>query len=381
MISRFMAAAAAGEPVTVYGDGHQTRDFVYVGDVVEAIVRAASEAPQRRLDAQRGFGYPDERPGRPGPPGGARGRPHRAALRARARRRHPRLARRRRARRAGCSAGRPHETFADGLAETWAWYRDGPESLRRRAGARMPSARRIMVGRVPVGGGAPVAVQSMTCTRTGDAAATLAQVRALVAAGCELVRVSLPTAEEATAFAPRRARGSPVPIIADIHYDWRLALAAIEAGAAGIRINPGTMAENARREIVRAAGRARASPATAPRRQRPPSPSASASTPARCRATCATRPSASPRRRSSRPRCAGRRGSTSGASSAYKLTVKSSSVPVDPRGLPAAGGAHRGAAARGRHRGRHRVERHASRAPWASARCSPRASATPCACR
>lgn len=128
----------------------------------------------------------------------------------------------------------------------------------------MPSARRIMVGSVPVGGGAPVAVQSMTCTRTGDAAATLAQVRALVAAGCELVRVSLPTAEEAPAFARlvREApalteRTAPVPIIADIHYDWRLALAAIEAGAAGIRINPGTMAEKHVREIVRAAAEAR----------------------------------------------------------------------------------------------------------------------------
>ena len=121
-----------------------------------------------------------------------------------------------------------------------------------------------MVGAVPVGGGAPVAVQSMTCTRTGDAAATLAQVRALVAAGCELVRVSLPTAEEAPAFAQlvREAPalptyGAPVPIIADIHYDWRLALAAIAAGAAGIRINPGTMAEKHVHEIVRAAAEAR----------------------------------------------------------------------------------------------------------------------------
>ena len=120
----------------------------------------------------------------------------------------------------------------------------------------MPSARRIMVGAVPVGGGAPVAVQSMTCTRTGDAAATLAQVRALVAAGCELVRVSLPTAEEAPAFA-HLVREAPAPILADIHYDWRLALAAIEAGAAGIRINPGTMAEKHVREIVRAAAEAR----------------------------------------------------------------------------------------------------------------------------
>jgi len=127
------------------------------------------------------------------------------------------------------------------------------------------SRRRIQVGAVPVGEGAPVAVQSMTCTRTGDADATLAQVRRLAAAGCEIVRVSLPTAEEAPAFArvvreapapdaPGGGGGRPrVPIIADIHFDWRLALAAIEAGAAGVRINPGTMAEKHVREIVRVA--------------------------------------------------------------------------------------------------------------------------------
>ncbi len=127
----------------------------------------------------------------------------------------------------------------------------------------MSSARSIAVGPVPVGGGAPVAVQSMTCTRTGDAEATLAQVRALAAAGCEIVRVSLPTADEAPAFArivresPAGADGRSVPIIADIHYDWRLALAAVEAGAAAVRINPGTMAEKHVHEIVRAAADAR----------------------------------------------------------------------------------------------------------------------------
>lgn len=124
----------------------------------------------------------------------------------------------------------------------------------------MGSARGIQVGPVAVGGGAPVSVQSMTCTRTGDAAATLAQVRALVAAGCELVRVSLPTIAEVPAFA-RIVREAPapeagaarVPIIADIHYEWRLALAALECGAAAVRINPGTMGERHVREIVRAA--------------------------------------------------------------------------------------------------------------------------------
>ena len=120
----------------------------------------------------------------------------------------------------------------------------------------MSSARGIDVGGVRVGGGAPVAVQSMTCTRTGDAEATVLQARALVEAGCELVRVSLPTEEEATAFG-RIVHETPVPVIADIHYDWRLAMAALDAGAAGIRINPGTMGERHVREIVASAtGRA-----------------------------------------------------------------------------------------------------------------------------
>ena len=122
----------------------------------------------------------------------------------------------------------------------------------------MASSRKIHVGPVAVGAGAPVVVQSMTCTRTGDAAATLAQVHALAAAGCEIVRVSLPTADEVPAFAQVVER-APVPIIADIHFDWRLALAAITAGAQGVRINPGTIGEKHVREIVRAAVEARVS--------------------------------------------------------------------------------------------------------------------------
>ena len=128
----------------------------------------------------------------------------------------------------------------------------------------MASSRKIHVGPVAVGAGAPVVVQSMTCTRTGDAAATLAQVHALAAAGCEIVRVSLPTASEAPAFAQVVER-APVPIIADIHFDWRLALAAIVAGAQGVRINPGTIGEKHVREIVRAAAEARVSRAPAGR--------------------------------------------------------------------------------------------------------------------
>jgi len=96
-------------------------------------------------------------------------------------------------------------------------------------------------------------VQSMTNTPTGDAAATLEQVRALAAAGSELVRVSLPAAADTEAFA-EVVRHAPVPIIADIHFDWRLAMAALERGAAAVRINPGTIGSDRRvREIVRAA--------------------------------------------------------------------------------------------------------------------------------
>src|SRR5665647_2668339 len=92
--------------------------------------------------------------------------------------------------RSGCSAGRRGRPSPVASRRRGRGTGSGPGSLRRPAGGHVPSARRIMVGAVPVGGGAPVAVQSMTCTRTGDAAATLAQVRALVAAGCELVRAA-----------------------------------------------------------------------------------------------------------------------------------------------------------------------------------------------
>jgi len=115
------------------------------------------------------------------------------------------------------------------------------------------SKRQISVGGVPVGGGAPIVVQSMTSTPTGDASATLEQVRALAAAGCELVRVSLSAAADSAAFA-EIVHHAPLPIVADIHFDWRLARVALERGAAAVRINPGTIGSDAHvREIVRAA--------------------------------------------------------------------------------------------------------------------------------
>lgn len=100
--------------------------------------------------------------------------------------------------------------------------------------------RRVMVGSVPLGGGSPVVVQSMTCTPTVDADATLAQVNALVDAGCDLVRVTVPSREALGPF-ERICRESPVPIVADIHFDYRLAIGAVRAGAAKLRINPGNI--------------------------------------------------------------------------------------------------------------------------------------------
>jgi len=99
---------------------------------------------------------------------------------------------------------------------------------------------KISIGRVPIGGGAPISVQSMTNTLTSDAAATIAQIQALTAAGCDIVRVSVPDAESLAAFGSIR-RACPIPVVADIHFDYRLAVGAIEAGADAIRINPGNI--------------------------------------------------------------------------------------------------------------------------------------------
>ncbi len=113
--------------------------------------------------------------------------------------------------------------------------------------------RRIRVGGVPIGGGAPIAVQSMAKTDTRDVRATLAQVRRLQAEGCEIVRLAVPDREAAAALAAIK-KGSPLPIIADIHFDHRLALAALFAGVDGLRLNPGNIGSREKvREVVRAA--------------------------------------------------------------------------------------------------------------------------------
>jgi (E)-4-hydroxy-3-methylbut-2-enyl-diphosphate synthase len=115
------------------------------------------------------------------------------------------------------------------------------------------NSRQIHVGNVPVGGDAPISVQSMTNTPTADAGATLAQVRALEEAGADIVRVSCPDRESTTALREivRQAR---VPIVADIHFHYRRAIEAAEAGAACLRINPGNIGSADRvREVVKAA--------------------------------------------------------------------------------------------------------------------------------
>lgn len=116
--------------------------------------------------------------------------------------------------------------------------------------------RRIKVGGVELGGGAPVVVQSMTSTDTADTDATLSQVRALAEAGCDIVRVTVPNRASLESFA-RICTASPVPIVADIHFDYRLAIGAVEAGAAKLRINPGNIGSWERVDaVIDAAGEA-----------------------------------------------------------------------------------------------------------------------------
>lgn len=104
----------------------------------------------------------------------------------------------------------------------------------------MASNKQIIVGNVAVGGGAPVSVQSMTNTDTRDAEATLGQIRSLAAYGCEIIRVAVPDDKAVAALAGIVAE-SPLPVVADIHFRARLAIDAIGAGVAGIRINPGNI--------------------------------------------------------------------------------------------------------------------------------------------
>lgn len=104
----------------------------------------------------------------------------------------------------------------------------------------MKMTRQILVGGVPIGGGAPVSIQSMLNTKTTDVEGSLRQLRALAAAGCQIARLAVPDMDAARGFA-EIASASPLPLVADIHFDYRLAIAAAEGGAAKIRINPGNI--------------------------------------------------------------------------------------------------------------------------------------------
>ena len=119
--------------------------------------------------------------------------------------------------------------------------------------------RQINVGGVLIGGGAPVAIQSMLNTKTTDIPGSLAQIRALAQAGCQIVRLAVPNMEAAKTFA-RICEESPLPLVADIHFDYRLAIAAAEGGAAKIRINPGNIGGEDRVEAVVAACKERGIP-------------------------------------------------------------------------------------------------------------------------
>jgi (E)-4-hydroxy-3-methylbut-2-enyl-diphosphate synthase len=121
------------------------------------------------------------------------------------------------------------------------------------------SRRQITVGGVPIGGGAPVVVQSMTLTKTHDVESTMAQIGALASAGCEIVRVAVPKSEDADAL-PLLVRLSPIPVIADIHFNASLALRAIDAGVAAVRINPGNIGGPDKVEMVVKAAKKKGTP-------------------------------------------------------------------------------------------------------------------------
>src|SRR5437762_10050426 len=114
----------------------------------------------------------------------------------------------------------------------------GPEGT---IGARRQT-RQIHVGTVAIGGGAPISVQSMTITKTADVDATLQQIYALAGAGADIVRCTCNRQEAAEGLA-RIVPRSPVPIVADVHNDWRMGIAALEAGVHCLRLNPGNITD------------------------------------------------------------------------------------------------------------------------------------------
>ena len=112
--------------------------------------------------------------------------------------------------------------------------------------------RQIHVGGVPIGGGTPVVIQSMLNTKTTDVEGSLSQLRKLAAAGCQIARLAIPNQEAARSFG-EICKTSPLPLVADIHFDYKLALLAAEGGASKIRINPGNIGGEDRVQAVVAA--------------------------------------------------------------------------------------------------------------------------------
>ena len=121
------------------------------------------------------------------------------------------------------------------------------------------STHRVWVGGVPIGGGAPVTVQSMTSTDTSDVDATVAQIRRLAEAGCDIIRVAVAAKRDSEAL-PAILSQSPVPIVADVHYHYQRALEAVESGVHKVRLNPGNLRDRAQVDRVIAACRERAVP-------------------------------------------------------------------------------------------------------------------------
>jgi (E)-4-hydroxy-3-methylbut-2-enyl-diphosphate synthase len=120
-------------------------------------------------------------------------------------------------------------------------------------------SRQVHVGPVAVGGDAPVSVQSMCTTKTADVDATLQQIAALAAAGCDIVRVAVPDTDDVEAL-PAIAARSTIPVIADIHFQWKYALRALEAGCHGIRINPGNIRKHDKVALIAREAAARGVP-------------------------------------------------------------------------------------------------------------------------
>ena len=238
----------------------------------------------------------------------------------------------------------------------------------RHGRAQRRPTRQIHVGSVAVGGDAPITVQSMTITKTADVEGTLQQIYALAAAGCDIVRCTCNEAEAAEGLAQIVPR-SPVPIIADIHHQYRMALAAMEAGVHGLRLNPGNIRKPEHIKAVAAEARDRQVPIRI-------GVNGGSLDPALYEKHGGVTPEAMVE--------------SAQQEMAYfdevgfdliKISVKASSVPLMVEAYRQLSRGHRPPAAPRRHRGRPAAGRAASRRRPASPRCCSRASATRSATR